>query len=316
MQSRHFPLMAARRLMTCPPDGLWRDPPSSLVSPAAAAPGGFPALAAAGRGPHSAFSACVSSPAPLPLLGLARPSRRQGIRPFNRRHDGPPDVLIPRQPARRRRPYPAFESAPEPAPGRCPCVRLSARRRARRAPVGVPGVRPTVRAGTRRTPPRPQPAQLHRPRLDANRRRSLYPSPRALRCSIHQRAGPRHARPVRPSCGSPGRWVQTPEPALPQSVRCEPARPSGAGRPAGTAVSISAWWIPPPQRVRCPRNRVNSTFRWRRGLDRRRTSSRSSLRSVAGRDSPRRRPSARPRWRRPRLRGAADWGRAPRRAGR
>ena len=34
-------------------------------------------------------------------------------------------------------------------------------------------------------------------------------SPRALRCSIHQRAGPRHARPARPSCGSPGRWVRT-----------------------------------------------------------------------------------------------------------
>ena len=48
------------------------------------------------------------------------------------------------------------------------------------------------------------------------------------------------------------------EPALPQSVRCEPVRPSGAGRPAGTAVSISAWWIPPPQRVRGPRNRGNS----------------------------------------------------------
>ena len=43
------------------------------------------------------------------------------------------------------------------------------------------------------------------------------------------------------------------------SVRCAPTRPSGAGRPAGMAVSISAWWIPPPQRVRCPRNRVNST---------------------------------------------------------
>ena len=49
------------------------------------------------------------------------------------------------------------------------------------------------------------------------------------------------------------------EPALPESVRCEPVRPSGARRPAGTAVSISAEWIPPPQRVRCPRNRVNST---------------------------------------------------------
>ena len=114
MQSRHFPLMAARRLMTCPPDGLWRDLLPSLVSPSAAAPGDFPALAAAGRGPHSAFSACASSPAPLPLLGLARPSHRQGIRPFNRHHDGPPDVLIPRQPPRasrhRSRARPGFGS--------------------------------------------------------------------------------------------------------------------------------------------------------------------------------------------------------------
>ena len=37
-------------------------------------------------------------------------------------------------------------------------------------------------------------------------------------------------------------------------------RPSGAGRLAGTAVSISAWWIPPPQRVRGSRNRVNSSL--------------------------------------------------------
>ena len=34
-------------------------------------------------------------------------------------------------------------------------------------------------------------------------------SPRALRCSAHLHAGLRHARPARPSCGSPGRWVQT-----------------------------------------------------------------------------------------------------------
>ena len=37
-------------------------------------------------------------------------------------------------------------------------------------------------------------------------------------------------------------------------------RPSGAGRLAGTAVSISAWWIPPPPRVRGPRNRGNSNW--------------------------------------------------------
>ena len=47
-----------------------------------------------------------------------------------------------------------------------------------------------------------------------------------------------------------------------RSVRSKATRkPSGAGRPVGTAVSISAWWIPPPQRVRGPRNRDNSTAR-------------------------------------------------------
>ena len=101
-------------------------------------------------------------------------------------------------------------------------------------------------------------------------------SPRALRCSIHLHAGPRHARPARPSCGSPGRWVRTvclrqttTPPFTSQLFRS----PSGASQldplaPEGWrslppwkrgAVSISPWWIPPPQRVRCPRNRVNSS---------------------------------------------------------
>ena len=34
-------------------------------------------------------------------------------------------------------------------------------------------------------------------------------SPRVLRCSAHLHAGLRHARPARPSGGSPGRWVRT-----------------------------------------------------------------------------------------------------------
>ena len=65
-------------------------------------------------------------------------------------------------------------------------------------------------------------------------------SPRALRCSIHQRAGLRHGRPARPSCGSSGRQVRIREPAPPVSVRCEPTQPSGAGRPAEPALRLTA----------------------------------------------------------------------------
>ena len=49
-------------------------------------------------------------------------------------------------------------------------------------------------------------------------------SPRALRCSIHQRPGLRHGQPARPGCGSSGRTVRIHEPASPESVRCEPRR--------------------------------------------------------------------------------------------
>ena len=100
-------------------------------------------------------------------------------------------------------------------------------------------------------------------------------SPRALRCSIHQRAGLRHGRPARPSCGSSGRQVRIREPAPPVSVRCEPTQPSGAGRLAEPAprgngvVSISAWWIPPPQRVMGPPKRSNSSSRSSGGSARR-----------------------------------------------
>ena len=48
-------------------------------------------------------------------------------------------------------------------------------------------------------------------------------------------------------------------PALLASGRLEPAQTSGAGSPARTAVLISAWWIPPPQRVRCPPKRNQTT---------------------------------------------------------
>ena len=86
-------------------------------------------------------------------------------------------------------------------------------------------------------------------------------SPLAPRHLAHPRDAPRHARLARPSCGSPARSAQTLVTTLPDSVRLAPTQPSGAGTPARTAVLISAWWIPPPQRVRCPRIRVNSSFR-------------------------------------------------------
>ena len=35
--------------------------------------------------------------------------------------------------------------------------------------------------------------------------------------------------------------------------------PEGAGTPARTAVLISALWIPPFQRIRCPQRRINFT---------------------------------------------------------
>ena len=51
---------------------------------------------------------------------------------------------------------------------------------------------------------------------------------------------------------------------LPDSVRLAPTQSSGAGTPARTAVLISPWWIPPPQRVRCPPIRINSRSKLRR----------------------------------------------------
>ena len=69
--------------------------------------------------------------------------------------------------------------------------------------------------------------------------------PRATRLA---RSPPGPARPARPECAAPCR------PCPP--VDCLPGQaPWKRG-----AVSMSAWWIPPPQRVRCPRNRVNSTW--------------------------------------------------------
>ena len=75
-----------------------------------------------------------------------------------------------------------------------------------------------------------------------------------------------HARPSRPGCGSPGLWVRTHESVPPESVRYEPTRPSGAGKPAKPAPGAnggptSAWWIPLSQRVRDPRHLINSKRR-------------------------------------------------------
>ena len=64
-------------------------------------------------------------------------------------------------------------------------------------------------------------------------------SPRALRCSIHQRAGLRHGHPARPGCGSSGRTVRIHEPASPESVRCEPRRRAGHLAPEGPRVRRS-----------------------------------------------------------------------------
>ena len=83
-------------------------------------------------------------------------------------------------------------------------------------------------------------------------------TPLAPRCLARPRDDPRHARLALPSCGSPAPSAQTLVTTLPDSVPFEPAQPSDAGTPARTAVLTSAWWIPPPQRVRCPRIRINS----------------------------------------------------------
>ena len=64
-------------------------------------------------------------------------------------------------------------------------------------------------------------------------------SPRALRCSIHQRTGLRHGQPARPGCGSSGRTVRIHEPASTESVRFEPRRRADRPAPEGPRVRRS-----------------------------------------------------------------------------
>ena len=110
----------------------------------------------------------------------------------------------------------------------------------------APGCTTKVKGFERRRPSRkPFPEHLPRERVVVARPRSA----------------PHRALLARPSCGPPARSVQTLVTSLPDSVQFAPPQPSGVGTAADTATLISAWWIPLPQWVRCPRIRISSRQR-------------------------------------------------------
>jgi hypothetical protein len=79
-------------------------------------------------------------------------------------------------------------------------------------------------------------------------------------CSLSSFLGP----PAPPSCGSPAPSAQTPATALPGCGPTGPTRPSVAGTPADTPFVVSTSWTPPSQKMKCPRNGVNSKVAPRR----------------------------------------------------
>ena len=92
-------------------------------------------------------------------------------------------------------------------------------------------------------------------------------APRTRHSSAHRRGDLRPERLGGPSYGWSGPSTRTRGRALESRAPSEPAPPSGGETQADTAGVFVASWIPPPQRVRYPRKRVNSTSHLALGVD-------------------------------------------------